>query len=190
MDTEKVNLRIAGAPKKAVYRFCGFEVQGMSIGWADKYGANLPGQAIDITGWGDGLYELTTEFNPQAKLLESSLSDNAACVRLNISVSAGTVQPAGACGATGEAVVITSISPNSGFAGTISNVTIAGFGFFPGIAVGFENGSGSAPVLDQIAVQDSNTISAVVTIKSGSRAGVWDLRVGSVVLPNAFTVQR
>jgi hypothetical protein len=39
---------------------------------------------------------------------------------------------------------------------------------------------------------NSTTITATVTIKNGgsSRDRVWDLRVGSAVLSNAFTVTR
>lgn len=189
MDTSKVDGRLPGAPKKPVYTVCGFEMQGMSIGWGDRYGPALPGQAIDLTNLPDGLYELTLIFNPQNRIVESNIADNAACVLLDISVSALTVQSRGACGTPSGGVTITGISPSSGFAGTIIDMTISGSNFFPGIAVGFENGSGPAPVAGNVTVLDASTIKATVTIKSASR-GNWDLRVGPALLSPGLSVQR
>ena len=85
---------------------------------------------------------------------------------------------------------MSSITPNSGQVGTTASVTIKGSGFTPGIAVGFEGGAGPTPSANNVIVLDANTIVATVTIKNGgsSRDRVWDLRVGSAVLPNAFTV--
>jgi len=62
----------------------------------------------------------------------------------------------------------------------------------PGIGVSFENGSGARPVASNVTVVDSTTITAMVTVKTGGGPRsdrVWDVRVGSDVLPNGFTVQ-
>jgi len=193
MDTTKVDPRLPGAPKKPVYSTCSPDVQGMSIGWGDRYGPTLIGQSIDLTNLQDGLFELTIKIDPQNRLVEISDADNASCLLLQIGVSNLTVQPLGPCGTTsGGDVTIASIAPNSSWAGTVTNVTIKGSNFTSGIAVGFENGSGPAPVASDVIVHDTSTITAVVTVKNGggSNDSVWDLRVGSAVLPGGFTVLR
>jgi len=193
MDTAKVDGRLPGAPKKGVYTTCFDQVQGMSVGWGDTYGAHLAGQAIDLTGNPDGLYELTVDFDPANRLLETNDTDNRACLLLRIGVAARTVQTVGACGSVpGSSVTITSINPTSTFVGTIIDAMITGTNFTPGIAVGFENGSGPVPVASNVTVLNSTTISLTISVKQTGKTGdpVWDLRVGSTVLPNALTVQR
>lgn len=192
MDTTKVDAGLPGAPKKPVYSTCNALVQGMSVGWGDTYGPHLAGQAIDLTGNPDGLYELTVAFDPANQLLETNDTDNTACVLLQISVTNLTVQTLGACGITGGSVTVASIDPSSTWVGTMVDVTIKGSNFAPGMAVGFENGSGPAPVASNVTVLDSSTISATVSVKRGGRANdpVWDVRVGSAVLVNGFTVLR
>ena len=37
IDTDRINHRLPGAPKRPVYRTCGGEIQGMSVGWGDTY---------------------------------------------------------------------------------------------------------------------------------------------------------
>jgi hypothetical protein len=192
MDTTEVDSRMRGAPNERVYATCNAVVQGMSVGWGDTYGANLAGQAIELTGNPDGLYELTVAFDPANHLEEISDADNTACVLLQISVTNRTVQNMGGCGTTGGAPTITSIDPAMLFAGTATNVTIKGTNFSEGLAVGFENGSGAAPVASNVVMQDANTITAIVTVKNGgsSRDLIWDLRVGSAVRADAVQVVR
>ena len=50
LDSTRISTRLPGAPKKAVYTTCGNQVQGMSVGWGDKYIWTLAGQELDITG--------------------------------------------------------------------------------------------------------------------------------------------
>jgi hypothetical protein len=189
MDTTKMNTSLPGAPKKAVYTTCSSSKQGMSVGWGDTYGAHLAGQSLDLATNPDGLYELTLRFDSANRLRESNENDNSACTLLDINVAARTVQVAGACGTSGTPS-ITSITPSSIFAGSTIEVTISGANFFPGIAVGFENGSRPAPVASNINVLDSNTIKATVYVRANGRGPdyVWDLRVGSAVKADAFTV--
>jgi Lysyl oxidase len=186
-DTTAVNLQLPGAPHSAVYTTCNPDVQGLSVGWGDRYGPLLDGQEIDITGDAEGDYDLIIESDPSNQLLETNNSDNLSCVRLHINPAARTFQPIGVCGA----VTVTAITPNTASAGTVLNVTITGTGFASGMAVGFENGSGSAPVVSNVVVVDPQTITATVSIKKGGgkQARVWDLRVGSGVLFRAFTVK-
>lgn len=192
MDTTKVDVRLPGAPKRAVYATCNASVQGMSVGWGDTYGPHLAGQAIDLTGNSDGLYELTVAFDPAGQLLETNDTDNTACVLIQIGVTNRTVQTLGACGITTGSVTVASIDPNSAWVGTVVDVTIKGTNFAPGMAVGFENGSGPAPIASNVTVLDSSTIVATVSVKNGGRSDdpVWNLRVGSAVLVNGFEVRR
>jgi hypothetical protein len=194
MDTTKVDAHLPGAAKKPVYATCNAFVQGMSVGWGDTYGWRLPGQAIDMTGNPAGQYELSVTFDPDNHLLETNDGDNTACVLLQISVVNRTVQTLGACGTSGgNPVTVTSITPNSTSVGTVVDVTIKGTNFTSGVAVGFENGVGPTPVASNVTVLDSTTIVATVTVKgNGGRRDdpVWDVRVGSAVLPNAFEVVR
>lgn len=91
IDTDRINHKLPGAPKRPVYRTCAGEIQGMSVGWGDKYGYHLAGQAIDVTDLGDGDYQLTVEVDPKKRLLETNDADNTSTVHLRISVSDGTV---------------------------------------------------------------------------------------------------
>jgi len=186
-DTTAIDLQLPGAPHTGVYTTCNPDVQGLSVGWGDRYGPLLDGQEIDITGDPEGDYDLIIETDPSNQLLEANNGDNLSCVRLHINASAGTFQPIGVCGS----VTVTAITPNTATSGAVVNVTIAGTGFAPGMAVGFENGSGSAPVVSNVVVIDPQTITATVSIKKGGgkQARVWDLRVGSGVLFRAFTVK-
>jgi hypothetical protein len=152
MDTAKVDGRLPGAPKRAVFETCNSFVQGMSVGWGDTYGAFLAGQAIDLTGNPDGLDELIVAFAPANRILESNDTDNTACVLLQIGVAAKTVQPLGACGITPGGVSVTSMTPNSASAGSGVNAMIKGANFAEGMAVGFENGSGPAPIASNVTV--------------------------------------
>ena len=187
MDTTKVNASLPGAPQQAVYVTCNPDIQGMSVGWGDRYGPTLAGQSIDLTGNPDGDYDLTIEVDPLRQLVEANDVDNTSCVRLRIGVSNRTVQVLGAC--TNTLVTVSSIAPNSARQGSTVSVTITGSGFAPGMAVGFENGSGPVPIASDVVV-DANTITATVTIKAGGprRERFWDVRVSSAVLQRGFKV--
>jgi hypothetical protein len=185
MDTTAVDLSLTGAPRSAVYSTCNKFVQGMSVGWGDRYGPSLPGQSFDMTGVPAGDYDLTVISDPNNRLRESNESDNRACVRLRLNPAAFTVQTLGTCGS----VTITSISPNTIKKGTTIQVTITGTGFAPGMAVGFENGSGPAPVTSNVSIT-ATTVTATVSVKSGGNRTTryWDLRVGPALLPGAMAV--
>lgn len=162
----------------------------MSVGWGDTYGYWLAGQDIDFTGNPDGIYQLKIEVDPKKLLLETNENDNVSCVLLDIQGSSVTVlDSSGSCGA------VQSITPNSTRMGTSVQVTITGFGFTQGMAVSFANGNGARPVASNVVLtQDSDTIDTItasVTVPSRKKLGhdtAWDLRVGSAVLPDAFTV--
>ena len=196
MDTDKVNDSLPGVPSLAVYSSCGNVKQGMSVGWADTYGWNLPGQSIDLTGWTDGDYKLTISADPKNQLAETNESDNVSCSVVRIRLSARTATPVsgatcdGATNPPAPPVTVTGITPNYGSVGTITAVTITGTGFAPGISVSFSSGNGARPSASNVVVQSSTTITALVTVKKGRTNGdtVWNLKVGTAVLSNAFTV--
>jgi len=189
MDTDKVP-NFSG-PTSAVFSTCGSDIQGMSVGWGDTYGAHLAGQSFDVTNSPDGDYNVIIEIDPRLRILESNESDNVACARIRLSVSSRTVQNLGSCTSQGN-LTVSSITPNFGYQGTVlTNVRIAGSGFAAGMAVGFENGSGPAPIVSDIQYVDANTITVTVTLKASGprRERVWDVRVGSAVLPKGFTIR-
>jgi hypothetical protein len=84
MDTDRINHRLDGASKKAQYTTCSGTVQGISVGWGDKYGYQLEGQEIDVTDLPDGDYRLIIEINPQRHLIESDYTDNVSEVIVRI----------------------------------------------------------------------------------------------------------
>jgi hypothetical protein len=193
IDNTKVNTRLPNAPKKPRYELCSFDIQGISVGWGDTYGYALDGQSFDFTGNPSGDYLLKVEVNPLGNLFESNTADNISCALLRIDRSLLSVQTLDtACNPTSGAVTIESITPVSLRLGSQATVTILGSGFSSGIDVHFSGGSGKAPVVSNIQVISGATMTATVTVASGGSQAdpVWDLNVGSAVLPNAFTVLR
>jgi Lysyl oxidase len=189
MDTTKVDATLPGAPRKAVYNVCGDQIQGMSVGWGDTYGATLPGQSIDVTGLPAGTYRLVTEVDPLNEILEQDDADNVSAVRIYLDPAARTVQLIGVED-PGANVQIGSLVPATIQAGNSIPVTISGEGFDSSLSVSFENGSGPTPVVSNVYVENGNTIRAVLTVRSGGphRVRTFDLRVGPAVLPGALTI--
>jgi len=193
MDTTKVDVHLPGAPKRPVYSTCGFQIQGMSVGWGDTYGAHLPGQEIDFTDAVDGIYQLKIEIDPTNALIESDKNDNVSCVLLDVQKpsTVNVLDISGTCSS------VVSITPASAQIGTSVDVTIAGYGFSEGMGVSFEHGNGVRPEVSNVQLASDTAsldlITATVTVpnkKKGGNDPVWDLRVGDSVLPDAFTVTR
>jgi hypothetical protein len=84
MDTDRIDHRLAGAPKRAHYTSCGIQRQGISVGWGDAYRYYLDGQWIDITGLANGDYDLILELDPKGKIIETNDGDNTSTVRIRI----------------------------------------------------------------------------------------------------------
>jgi len=195
-DTTQIDLGLPGAPRSGVYTTCNPDVQGLSVGWGDRYGPSLDGQSIDITGDPEGDYHLTIETDPPSQsdssdgvpgqLAETDDSDNVSCIRLHINPATFLAQVLGICGKQ----EVVSITPNSTPSNSSVNVTIVGSGFTDGIAVGFENGTGGAPLVSNVRVVNPTTITATVTVKKGGGKQVryWDLRVGDGTLKRAFSI--
>lgn len=192
MDTDRVDGTLSGSPSSGAYTTCGNVMQGLSVGWGDRYSSSLFGQSIDMTGMPDGDYRLIIEVDPSHKLSESYTNDNTSCVLLRISASTrrlNVLNPSGCDSAT--VPIPTSMTPNSARTGSSTSVTISGSGFTPGMALSFLAGNGAAPSLKNVVIVNSTTITATVSVqrkKVGSDP-VWDLRVGSFTLFDAFTVR-
>ena len=76
---------LVGAPDRVVYTIdgCGLQgddevAMGLSIGWGDRYRAELPGQWIDLTGMSAGQYRLVAEVDPDGLFAESNRENNEA----------------------------------------------------------------------------------------------------------------
>jgi hypothetical protein len=59
-------------------------VTGLSIGWADYYGSDLPGQELDVRGLPDGRYCLRNEADPGDRIEESDEANNGRSTLLRI----------------------------------------------------------------------------------------------------------
>lgn len=68
-----------------VYFDCNGAYQGISPGWVDQYHQSTEGQQLDVTGIPEGEYYLVSTTNPDARFLESNLSNNTAWVKFRIS---------------------------------------------------------------------------------------------------------
>jgi len=90
MDVTRYDASLPGSPASSAYTCSN---QGISVGWADIYGASLDGQFIDVTGVADGTYQLVSIVDPLGRLRESNKTNNSAQVTVTISGNSVTVQP-------------------------------------------------------------------------------------------------
>lgn len=58
------------------YTNCGVNLQGISVGWVDLYEYDLEGQALDISGFEDGVYALRAITDPDGVLFETNPRNN------------------------------------------------------------------------------------------------------------------
>ena len=74
-----------GAPGAPYYRDCTQDgATGMSVGWADLYGAELYGQSVDVTGVSDGRYCLASISDPSDRIVERRDDDNGRSILIRI----------------------------------------------------------------------------------------------------------
>lgn len=90
-DDVRYRPALPGAPGSARYhrRQCGTPsslslVMGLSVGWGDRYGSNLPDQYIDITGLPDGAYRLRATADARNWFKESNEKNNKTSVDLTV----------------------------------------------------------------------------------------------------------
>lgn len=93
IDTDTIDVQIAGFVPGRTYRGCGRMRQGLSVGWGDEYASYLDGQAVDITDLPDGVYALVSTANPSRVLLESTYTNNTAVLYLAIDRGDVLVRP-------------------------------------------------------------------------------------------------
>lgn len=114
LDLSRYNPNLPGSPPSAQY--AGGLVQGLSVGWADVYSANLQDQWIDVTEIPSGRYWLEAIVDPADSIKESDESNNVSRILIDL-----TVPPP----------LPTNAPPNDNFtnATLISGVSAGVFGF-------------------------------------------------------------
>lgn len=86
---------LPGTPQFQHYDFCEdpTAVTGLSIGWADTYGAGLAGQHLDVSGLPDGEYCLISKADPSDRLRELRNRNNSHRSRFYLDVGNSFVDP-------------------------------------------------------------------------------------------------
>jgi hypothetical protein len=95
-DNTKYNLSLTGAPQTPYYTSCGSTASvnvkmGISVGWSDKYPADLAYQWIKINGLRDGDYKVRVVADPQNWFLESNDANNSTWTDIRITGNTVTV---------------------------------------------------------------------------------------------------
>ncbi len=85
-DVEEVDPKLEGASLGGMFGSGSSQLQGISVGWADTYGAGLEGQSVDITHTPDGIYYLVLQGSKLVDEEDSSGKnwDNDAADRIEI----------------------------------------------------------------------------------------------------------
>ena len=68
-----------GKPDRIVYPWCNPKsagTQGISVGWADTYLSDVPGQELDITDLPDGIYAFRSVVDPKNLIAEKNEDNN------------------------------------------------------------------------------------------------------------------
>jgi hypothetical protein len=98
IDSYRSNPELAGSPSAKFFSTCSRDGdQGLSVGWADTYGAHLDGQHIAITGLAAGVYCLVSTADPSDVLVESDESNNETGIQVTLSANSVTWQPTSPC---------------------------------------------------------------------------------------------
>lgn len=84
IDTDRVNSSLVHAEAQR-YTSCGQnDWTGLSVGWGDRYGWDLPGQEIDLNGLPDGYYWLVSTVDFQQRLSETNDANNCAAAKIEL----------------------------------------------------------------------------------------------------------
>lgn len=86
VDSIQYNQPVPGAAASRVYNSADAQVLGISVGYADLYGAGLPGQWIDVTGLASGQYWLEVKIDPYNRVLESDDTNNSTSILVDLTV--------------------------------------------------------------------------------------------------------
>lgn len=85
---------LPGKPTEPAYPLCVSELQGISVGWADTYVADIEGQELDITDLADGIYGFRSIADPDNRILEKNEDNNVSVSYLEIAGNRVRVIPA------------------------------------------------------------------------------------------------
>ena len=86
VDSVAIDLSLPGAPSSGVYRNVNQNPLGISIGYADLYGRNIPQQRIDVTGLPSGQYWLEVTVDPWGYVQESDESNNTTRILVDLTI--------------------------------------------------------------------------------------------------------
>lgn len=85
-DEDRENSELPNASDVQIFPFdCARQIQGMSVGWSDTYGAEFEGQEMNITEIPDGEYIFRSIVNPDRKVEEKDYDNNTSEVRILLS---------------------------------------------------------------------------------------------------------
>ena len=210
MDTTSVNTQLQGASASAIFNWCptqdpSFNMQGMSVGWGDTYGSNLPGQSLFIGDLAAGMYRLRHVFDPKNLIREQADDDNESCKAVEIGDGSNGryVADRGPCAPPPQAT-ISSIFPSSARQGTCVSVTVTGANLAPELRLSLSGGTGPLPSARATAFDAAGSYVTATLCVPKAKGGrnpklgsdpVWDVSLqsfytgsGANSLTNAFTV--
>jgi hypothetical protein len=94
LDSLSVDPDLPGYSSTRRYTGCpDLGLQGISVGWADVYGVNIPGQFIPIGGIPNGTYCLLGRADPDNRLMETDDANNVVRTRILIDGTAAAIRP-------------------------------------------------------------------------------------------------
>jgi hypothetical protein len=93
VDSNTYNTSLPGAPATRFYDDANDPILGISIGWADVYGRNLPGQWVEATGLPDGQYWLEVIADPYDRIKELDETNNTTRILVNLIVPEPQIMP-------------------------------------------------------------------------------------------------
>jgi hypothetical protein len=93
VDSTAYDTGLPGAPSTRVYDSADDEILGISIGWADLYGPNLPGQWVEATGLPNSQYWLEVAIDPYDRVQESDDTNNTTRILVNLTIPAPQIHP-------------------------------------------------------------------------------------------------
>jgi hypothetical protein len=81
------------APATSFYTSVNAPILGVSVGWADIYGRNLPGQWVEATYLPSGPYWLEVVVDPYNRIEESDETNNTTRILVNLTVPSPQIRP-------------------------------------------------------------------------------------------------